>query len=72
MTYQGTVKNGVVLLPADAALPDGTPVEVQPVATPAPGPDPLDELLRIAGKIDGLPCDLAVQHDHYLHGTPKR
>ena len=31
MTYRGTVKNGVVLLPADAKLPDGTKVSVEPV-----------------------------------------
>ena len=30
MTYRGTVKNGVVVLPADAKLPDGTKVEVVP------------------------------------------
>ena len=29
-------------------------------------------LLRHAGKAVGLPEDMAVQHDHYLHGTPKR
>ena len=29
-------------------------------------------LLRHAGKAVGLPEDLAAQHDHYLHGTPKR
>ncbi len=28
MTYRGTVKNGVVVLPADAKLPDGAKVEV--------------------------------------------
>jgi hypothetical protein len=29
-------------------------------------------LIALSGKIDGLPADLAEQHDHYLHGTPKR
>ena len=29
-------------------------------------------LLRHAGKAVGLPEDMAAQHDHYLHGTPKR
>ena len=28
MSYKGTVKNGVVVLPPEAKLPDGTPVEV--------------------------------------------
>ena len=25
-----------------------------------------------AGKADGLPSDLAENHDHYLHGAPKK
>ena len=29
-------------------------------------------LLELAGTAEGLPEDLAEQHDHYLHGTPKR
>jgi hypothetical protein len=29
-------------------------------------------LTDIAGTAQGLPADLAAQHDHYLHGTPKR
>ena len=29
-------------------------------------------LLEIAGSAEGLPTDLAQQHDHYLRGTPKR
>jgi hypothetical protein len=26
----------------------------------------------LAGSVDGLPEDFALNHDHYLHGTPKR
>ena len=29
-------------------------------------------LLEIAAKVHGLPSDFAEQHDHYIHGTPKR
>lgn len=29
-------------------------------------------LLGLAGKAEGLQPDMAEQHDHYLHGTPKR
>ena len=29
-------------------------------------------LLEIAGTAEGLPTDFAKNHDHYLHGTPKR
>ena len=31
-----------------------------------------DALLEFAGTAEGLPPDLAENHDHYLHGTPKR
>jgi|GEM_PF-1316234 len=31
-----------------------------------------DGLLEIASRLDGLPRDLARNHDHYLHGLPKK
>ncbi|MGI8907961.1 MAG: hypothetical protein ACR2IE_15890 [Candidatus Sumerlaeaceae bacterium] len=31
-----------------------------------------ERLQDIAGSAEGLPADLSEQHDHYLHGTPKR
>jgi hypothetical protein len=31
-----------------------------------------DALLEFAGTAEGLPPDLAENHDHYLHGSPKR
>lgn len=71
MTYQGTVKNGMVVFEADAPLPDGTRVRVlvePPVAEESLG----EMLLRFAGCVEGLPSDFAAEHDHYIHGTPKR
>jgi len=29
-------------------------------------------LLRVAGTAEGLPSDLAENHDHYLYGASKR
>ena len=29
-------------------------------------------LLEFAGTAEGLPPDMARNHDHYLHGTPKK
>jgi hypothetical protein len=29
-------------------------------------------LLRVAGTAEGLPSDLAENHDHYLYGAPRR
>jgi hypothetical protein len=31
-----------------------------------------DALLKIAGTAEGLPRDMARNHDHYLHGAPRR
>ncbi len=42
---------------------------------PDPGnaASPLGEaLMQLAGTAVGLPQDMAEQHDHYIHGTPKR
>ena len=50
---------------------DGTPVLVESL-TVEPGNELTRRLLEIAAKTEGLPTDLAAQHDHYLYGTPKR
>ena len=34
MSFTGTVEDGVVKLPADAALPNGTEVRIEPIARP--------------------------------------
>ena len=40
---------------------------------PTPGHKTWGEaLLEVAGAVDGLPPDYAENHDHYLHGLPKR
>jgi hypothetical protein len=73
MTASGTVQNGVVVLDGKQPFPDGTRVTVLE-STPA-GATPkgtLAGLLKFAGKAEGLPADFAAQHDHYIHGTPKR
>ncbi len=31
-----------------------------------------EALLEVAGTAQGLPNDLAQNHDYYLHGTPRR
>ncbi|HEY5915212.1 MAG TPA: hypothetical protein VJA21_31855 [Verrucomicrobiae bacterium] len=72
MSYTGTVEKGVVKLPPEAQWPDGTTVRIEKVG-PASGRNSLTSRLRqLATKMDGLPADWAEQHDHYLHGTPKR
>lgn len=72
MTLQGTMKNGVVVLDQPAAVADGTRVEV--VISPCTDRQPTlaERLLKHAGTVTDLPADMAEQHDHYIHGTPKQ
>jgi len=87
MVLKGTVINGTIVLDQPpAALAEGSRVEVviktthekEPgVTSGAPDPgkaaSPLGEaLMQLAGTAVGLPQDMAEQHDHYIHGTPKR
>ena len=79
--------SGVIVLDKPGELSEGTRVRVEPVrqskvrkvtgthATKAknrlPG-EPWATLLKYAGKAKGLPPDFAEQHDHYIHGVPKK
>jgi hypothetical protein len=78
MTYRGTVRKGVVVLEPGATLPEGADVTVTTVEQPdtdqaAQGPQTLGErLMKYAGAVKGLPSDLARNHDHYIHGTPRK
>jgi len=72
MTYKGTVSKGVVVLPPEANLPDGTQVRVEPVEG-SPRFEPVSrKLAAIDGVIKDLPEDFAENHDHYIHGANKR
>lgn len=76
MTWRGKIRDGVVVLEAGAKLPEGADVVVTAVdqtGAPAPGGDTLGErLMKYAGALSGLPKDLARNHDHYIHGTPRK
>ena len=60
-------------------LPKMSPEELRQVKArveelaQTPSPTSVWALLgKWAGKADGLPPDLAENHDHYLHGAPKK
>jgi len=76
MVYRGIVKNGVVVLRDRSDLPEGTEVHIEPVAQresrAGEGPTLLEQLSDVIGSVPELPPDMAQQHDHYLHGAPKR
>ena len=75
MTIRGKVSGGVVVLEKAGILPEGTVVQVEPICAAADADaegDIWQKLAKWGGKAAGLPADLARNHDHYLHGTPKR
>jgi len=75
LTLHGHVVGGVIVLEPPVTLPEGAQVRVsvvQPATLPAGELPPLAEkLLKYAGKAQGLPADMARNHDHYIHGTPR-
>jgi hypothetical protein len=71
-TITATVKNGEVVLPPGVDWPDGTVVRVEQVKQEAK-PRNLRELLKAyEGIADDLPADMAENHNHYIHGHPKK
>jgi hypothetical protein len=71
MTLEGVIQHGTVVLKNGDSIPDGTrvqvivPEEVQAMPT-------FQSLLALAGTVDDLPSDMALNHDFYLHGHPKK
>ncbi len=71
MTFFGKVKNGVVVFDDGHSLPEDTSVRVEPIESVSE-PTLADRLQAVIGIVKGLPPDLAKNHDHYLHGRPKK
>lgn len=72
VVYVGHVRNGVVVFEGDPPLAEGTAVRVEPIESEGGGSSLSEKLMRVAGRAGGLPQDLARNHDHYLHGRPRR
>lgn len=72
MTYVGKVQNGVVVLPPDAQLPEGTEVRIEPLEL-TPEEDPLlAAILKLAKPRPHWPEDFVKNHGFYVNGEPKR
>ena len=74
MSITAVVQNDTIKLPVH--VPDGTQVEV--VLPPETAPTEFesagsffDTVRNLVGSVEG-PADWAAEHDHYIHGTPKR
>jgi predicted DNA-binding antitoxin AbrB/MazE fold protein len=78
MTVLGHIKNGVIVPDEPIVLPEGATVRVEVLppkeknSESAPQLSLAEKLLKYAGIADDLPTDLARNHDHYIHGTPKK
>jgi hypothetical protein len=70
MTLEGIVQNGIVVLENGASIPNGTHVKV--VVPEAKEQPTFLDLLEFAGCMPDMPADFAAQHDHYIHGTPRK
>ncbi|KAF0241341.1 MAG: hypothetical protein FD180_4490 [Planctomycetota bacterium] len=74
MTVRGTIINGVAVPQNGQPLPEGSAVEITVIPGAAAGTDSSDLSILLelwAGTAQGLPVDLADNHDHYLYGLPK-
>ena len=73
MSYKGTVKNGVVVLPPEAKLPEGTEVEVIAETELLPEDDPfIAAVLKLAKPRPHWPKDYTLNHAHYVKGHPRK
>lgn len=77
MTYQGKVENGVIELPDGVTLPERLSVAIIPSPSPANADLTVWQKLEAVGRwAEKQPCtlphDLAANHDHFLHGRPKK
>jgi hypothetical protein len=72
MSYKGTVKNGVVILPPEVKLPEGAEVEVLAPEPPQEQDPFLQAVAKTARPRPHWPKDYALNHGHYVSGEPKK
>jgi hypothetical protein len=72
MSYTGKVQNGVVVLPPDVKLAEGTEVKVEPLDL-LPETEPfIQAVLKLSKPRPHWPKDYALNHAHYVKGHPKK
>ena len=70
MSFTASVENGEIVLPPGIDLPNGTIVRIELLQEAIP--TVWDTLKKFDGIADDLPADMAANHDHYIHGHPKK
>jgi hypothetical protein len=79
MTINGHVQGGQIVLDESVPLIEGMKVRVELVESAAnetveeaETPTLYERHKSFIGIVEDLPSDLARNHDHYLHGQPKK
>ena len=72
MSFTGKIQNGVVVLPPEIKLPEGTEVSVETVDLPADNDPFIQAVLKSAKPRPHWPKDYALNHGHYVSGEPKK
>lgn len=72
MSYTGHVEKGVVVFDGPTRPPEGMAVRIEEVPAAQPAPTWGEVFKNLIGTAEGLPEDMADNHDHYIHGTSKR
>ncbi|HEX4087047.1 MAG TPA: hypothetical protein VHY22_19185 [Chthoniobacteraceae bacterium] len=70
MSITAIVQNNTIKLPPDVHVPDGTSARI--IFETAAGRTLAERYAGLIGITDALPEDMAENHDHYLHGAPKK
>ncbi len=70
MSITATFEAGKIVLPPGVTWPEGTVLRIDTAAEEIPT---LRETLKeFEGMASDLPPDMAKNHDHYIHGRPKK
>lgn len=79
MTIDGHIENGQIVLDDVVPLAEGMKVRVELLPSGAEQPTEDEQVptlyeryKSVIGIIDDLPPDFARNHDHYIHGLPKK
>lgn len=72
MSVTGTVKEGIVILPAGTHIPDGTTVKVETIEAVEEDDAFLKAVHKVAKPRPHWPKDYSLNHGHYVSGEPKK
>lgn len=72
MSFTGKIRNGVVVLPPEIKLPEGTEVTVEARNLPQENDPFIQAVLESARPRPHWPKDYALNHGHYVSGEPKK